>query len=183
MSKLSPYETRLDKLSTSNINIIDTQMKEHEQILNTKIDKNIDDLKAFAYSSINLTFFPQSSHNSSSLSNQTSADITKWPLLKSPDFHSHVYQFTKHISPMNLDGNTLLQLKKWRDAIFSDFQKFLSTNNIWLSYKNLDSEHYDITKIFLPPENHSEYFTGKENYEALSRALIVHLVKYTTISS
>ena len=37
-SKLSAYETRLDKMITAEINKIDTEMKEHEEILNTKID-------------------------------------------------------------------------------------------------------------------------------------------------
>ena len=40
-----------------------------------------------------------------------------------------------------------------------------------------------MTRFLLPPDNHNKYITAKENYEALSRALIVHLVKYTTISS
>ena len=45
-SKFSAYENRLDKLSTNNIKKIETEMKEHEDILNTKIDTNIDDIKS-----------------------------------------------------------------------------------------------------------------------------------------
>ena len=116
-SKFSAYETRLDKLSTANINKIDIEMKEHEDILNTKTDKNIDDLKAVAYSSINQKFSPPDSHNSRSYYNQTSDGITKSPLLKSPYFHSHDLQFTKHLSPMTLEGETLLQNQKLWDSI------------------------------------------------------------------
>ena len=77
-------------------------MKEYEEILNTKIDKNIDDIKAEPYRSIIQTFYPLNPHNSHSSTNQPSADINKWPLLKSPDFHSHASHFTKNLLPMNL---------------------------------------------------------------------------------
>ena len=86
-------------------------MKEYEEILNTKIDTNIDDIKAESSSSINQTFSPIDPHYSHYSSNQPSADINKWPLLKSPDFHSHDSHFTKNLPPMNLKGDTLLQLK------------------------------------------------------------------------
>ena len=33
---------------------------------------------------------------------QPSADLIKWPLLKSPEKPSHVSQFTKHISSLTL---------------------------------------------------------------------------------
>ena len=42
-----------DKMSISNINKFETAMKEHGEILNTKIDTKIDYLKAEAYISIN----------------------------------------------------------------------------------------------------------------------------------
>ena len=116
-SKWSAYETCLDKLRTANINNIDTAMKEYEETLNKKFDKNIDDIKAVASISINPTFFPPNSHNSNSSSNQHSADITKWTLLKSPYFHSHALKFTKYISPISLEGDTLPQLKQWWDDI------------------------------------------------------------------
>ena len=74
-------------------------MKEHEEILNKKIDTNIDYLTDETSSSINQTFYPLNSHKSLSSSNQHSADINKLPLLKSPDFHSHASQFTKNYHP------------------------------------------------------------------------------------
>ena len=46
LSKLSAYENRLDNMSFNNISIFETAMKEHEEIINTKIDTNIDDIKA-----------------------------------------------------------------------------------------------------------------------------------------
>ena len=45
-SKLSSYENRLDNISFNNISKFETEMKEHEGILNKKIDTNIDYLKA-----------------------------------------------------------------------------------------------------------------------------------------
>ena len=128
-------------------------MKEHEEILNTKFDKNIDDLKSVAYISINTTFFPPKSHNYHSSSHQPSDDITKWPLLKSPDFHSQASQFTKHLSQMTLEGYNLLHIQKWRGATRSDLFQYLSTNRIWPTYKNVVSEHFDINQFLLPPDD------------------------------
>ena len=106
-------------------------MKENEEILNTKVDKNIDGVKAVASISIYPTFSPPNSHNSCSFSNKPSADITKFTLLRSPYFQSHASHITKQLSSITLEGNTLLKLKKWWDAIWSNFYQYLSTNNIW----------------------------------------------------
>ena len=89
LSKFSAYEHRLDNMSFNNISKFETAMKEHEEILNTKIDTNIDDLKAEASSSINKILSPFNSNNYPHYYNQPSADINKLPLLKSPYFHSH----------------------------------------------------------------------------------------------
>ena len=119
MSKLPDYEIRLDKLNTANSNKIDTEIKENEEKLSTEFDKNIDDIKDATYRSTNNTLHHPNSHNSRYSSNQTSADITKCPLLKSPDFHSHASKFIKHLSHMTLDSNTIIQLQKRWDAIRS----------------------------------------------------------------
>ena len=58
LSKLSAYETRLDKPSNANINKIDTAMKKHEEKMNKFFDKDIDDIKAIASSPINLILYP-----------------------------------------------------------------------------------------------------------------------------
>ena len=42
---------------------------------------------------------------------QTSSDLNKYPLLKSPEIYSHASQFTKHLSLMTLEGDTLLQIQ------------------------------------------------------------------------
>ena len=85
-------------------------MKEHEEILITKIDTKFDDIKAEASSSINHTLPPLNSKNSHSSSNQPSDDINQWPLLKSPYFHSRASQFTKHLSHMTLEVYNILRL-------------------------------------------------------------------------
>ena len=137
-------------------------MKEHEEILNTNIETKIDDLKTEASSSINLTLSLLNSHNSHSSSNQPSADINKFPLLKSPYYRSHASKFTKHLSPMNLEGNTLIQLQKWWDEICSTFCQYMSTKNRWPPYKKLKAENCDITKFLLPSDTHSKYITARE---------------------
>ena len=44
-------------MNFNNISKFETEMKEHEEILNTKFDTNIDDLKAEASISINKNSF------------------------------------------------------------------------------------------------------------------------------
>ena len=89
-------------MSIANISKFGTEMKENEEILNTNIDTNIDEFKAGAYRSINNTLSPISSNNSPSYYNQPSDGIIKWPILKSPDFHSCASQFTKFIQISSL---------------------------------------------------------------------------------
>ena len=72
---------------------------------------------------------------------QTSADIIKWPLLKSPEKYSHASQFTKHLSFMTLESDTLIEIKKCPDVIISAFCQYLSTNKIFPKYKYLIEEH------------------------------------------
>ena len=115
-------------MSIANINKFETTMKEHEEVLNTKMDTKIDDLKAEASSSINQTFYTLNSHESNYYYNQPSDDINKCPFLKSPDFHSHASQFTKHLSPMTLECDTPIQLKKNLDAVCYALCQSLSTN-------------------------------------------------------
>ena len=51
------------------------------------------------------------SNKTSSSFEQPSHDIIKFPLLKNPDKSSHASQFTKHLSSLNLGGETILQLQ------------------------------------------------------------------------
>ena len=95
----------------------------------------------------------------------------------------HISQFTKHISSMTLASDTLLHIKKLWDAIISDFCWYVSAKNSWTSYKYLRAEHHNISYFLLPPDTHPNFPTAKENYEALSRALRIRLVKYDTITS
>ena len=84
---------------------------------------------------------------------------------------------------MTLEGDTLIQMKKWRNAICSAFCQNMSTKKISSSYKKLKSESKDITKFLFPLDTHYKYATAKGEFEAFSRALRVHIVKDTTISS
>ena len=79
--------------------------------------------------------------NSPSSYKQPSADITKWPLPKPPDFHSHASKFTKYISSMTLEGDTLLQHKNGGMSLFllSDnfCQQTISDNHTRNSKQNI----------------------------------------------
>ena len=126
----------------------------------------IDEFKAEASSSTNKTVSPLSSNNYNYSYNEPSVDIIKWPLLKSPNFHSHASQFTKHISAMTLERDTVLKIQKWLGSIrFALFQS-LSINKSCPIYKKIKVENYDINKFLLLPDTHSKYATAKENYES-----------------
>ena len=82
-------------MSIATISKFETLMKEHEkELLDTNIDMKIEKFKSEVSNSINNTFSTLNSNNSPSFYNQSSDDIIKWTLLKSPCFHSHVSQLT-----------------------------------------------------------------------------------------
>ena len=124
------------------------------------------EFKSKISSSIGMEISTLNSNKSTSSYDQNSADLIRWPLLEKPYFHSHESQFTKHLSFMNLEGDTLFQIQKWWDAIFSNFCQYLSTHKSWPAYKSLRAEHHNIYKFLLPPDTHTKYPTAKESYEA-----------------
>ena len=112
------------------------QQQNHSQIWNSKkinrrsIQEEIRKIKSEETISINTKASSLKPNKYPSSYDQPSADLIKSPLLKSPWFHYHASQFTKHISSMTLEGNTLLQLQKVWYAICYSFCQSLSTNNI-----------------------------------------------------
>ena len=156
-------------------------MKENDEILNTNIDTKIDKFKSEAPWSINKLLYPLNSNNYTPSYNQPSANIIKWLLLKSTDFRLHASQLTKHLSPMTLEGDTLLQLQKWWYTIRSALCKYLSTKNSCLTYKKIKPEQYDITKCLLPPDTHSKHVTEKgdsKHYQEHSEFILLKIPKY-----
>ena len=53
---------------------------------------------------------------------------------------------------MNLEGDTLLQIQKWRDAICSAFLQYLSANNRFMAYKYLSDDDQQLSSFVLPLE-------------------------------
>ena len=100
---------------------------ELEATTNTRIDE----LKSESVSSLGMKISTLNSNKPYSSYDQPSVDLIKWPLLKSLEKSSHASQFTKHISSMTLEGDTLLQIQKWWYAIPSSFCQYLSTNKRW----------------------------------------------------
>ena len=84
---------------------------------------------------------------------------------------------------MTLEFDALIQIQKCWDVIRYELCQSLPTNKSWPPYKKPKAENYSITSFFLPQEKHSKYTTAKENFEALSGALRLYIVKDTTISS
>ena len=83
--------------------------------LKLKIAMKPDDNKAYHVKTFNYFDIELSAITSkipSSSYEQPSDDFTKWTLLKSPYKYLHASQFTKHMSFINLEGDTLLQCQK-----------------------------------------------------------------------
>ena len=84
-------------------------------------------------------------------------------LLKSPGKYSHASQFTKQLSFMNLECNTLLQIQKWWDAIINAFCQTSPTNNSWPPFKSMRAGHHKISKFPLPPDTHPKFPQQNKN--------------------
>ena len=73
------------------------------------------------------------SNKPSSSYDQASYDLIQLILLHSPGKSSHASKFTKHVSYMTLEGDTLLQIQKWWVPSFLDssntFQQRRSVRN------------------------------------------------------
>ena len=83
---------------------------------------------------------------------------------------------------MNLEGDTLVQIQKWWDAIFSNFWQYLSKIKSCPGYKYIRAEHHNISYFLLPLDKNPKFSTSKDNYEEFSTELIIHLVKDNTIT-
>ena len=81
---------------------------EHDEYIKTKFDK----YKSEISSSVDMKILTLSYKKYTSSYDQPSSDLIKFPLLNSPDFHPHASKFIKHISFMNLEGNTLFKIQK-----------------------------------------------------------------------
>ena len=97
-------------MNITNISKSETAVKENVELINTNIDTDLYEFKNEASISINKTVSTINTNNPPSSYNQPSAYIIKWELTRSPDFHFHASQITKHLSPMTLEGDTLLQI-------------------------------------------------------------------------
>ena len=76
---------------------------------------------------------------------------------------SHEPKFTKHLSSVNLEGDTLIQIQKCYDAIISDLFQSFSTNNRWPAYKYLTAYHNELSSFILLLDTHPKFSGSKEN--------------------
>ena len=84
--------------------------------MNIKLDELKTEIKAdntTTFNSLNIKLSALTSKITSSFYDQPSVDITQWTLLKAPEKSSHASQFTKHLFPMTLKGDTLIKIPKW----------------------------------------------------------------------
>ena len=95
-SKLfSTYEKCLENIRNNKKSItkFDTERIENEEYFKMKFYG----FKSTESSPIDTGIPNLSSKKSTSSYDQPSSDLIKWPLLNSPDFHSHASKFTKHL--------------------------------------------------------------------------------------
>ena len=126
------------------------------------MNMRLNEFKPETVSSIHINRSSLSSNIFSSSYDQPSADLINCTLLKSPEKYSHASKFTKHLSFMTLEGDTVLQIQKWQDAIISTFFQYLSTNRIWPEYKYLKEEHHDISSFIIQPDTYPKFTTAKK---------------------
>ena len=113
------------------------------------MDMRLYELKCDTVISLDMKLSSLTSNKPSCSYDQPSSDLIKWSLPKSPGKHSHASQSTKHISSMTLEVDTLLQIKKWWDAVLSTLCKNLSTNNICPAYTYIKAENQNISSFLL----------------------------------
>ena len=102
----------------------ESEKSELEETIEMKPDEiKADYMKTFDYFDMKISAMIP--NKPSSPYEQPSPDLNKWPIIKSSNKYSHASQFTKHLSSMNLSGDTLLQLPKWWYAIHSSFCQYL----------------------------------------------------------
>ena len=105
--------------------------------IETKVTNNIADIQAeniknMTNLEMKLSYIGSSQYYSSY---QTHTDILKYTLRKAPEDSTHSSNLTKNLTTLTLEGNTILQLHKLRDAIRCAYFQPLSTNNFWPTYK------------------------------------------------
>ena len=120
------YDESLNKISARNkiSTNIETVKTELESKMNTKLDELKIEIKAdnttkFDPLNMKLSYFALDKPYYSC--DQPYYDLIQWPLLYSPEKSSYASKFTKHLSSITLEGDTLIQIQKSWDAIFSDF--------------------------------------------------------------
>ena len=80
-------------------------------------------------------------------------------MIKSPEKHYYASKFTKNLSFTTTEGDILIQIQKWRDAIIYTFFQYLSTDKIYPPYKSLRAENHNISKFIPPTDTHPKFST------------------------
>ena len=115
--------------------IIDASKMEIE----TNISNNISDIQSDNIKNMNTLEMKLYSitliQNSSS--DYPKTELLDWKILKTPEKSTHASQLTKHPTPLTQEGETILQLHKWRDTIICAYLKSLSTKKCCPTYKSL----------------------------------------------
>ena len=122
------FNKRLENMS--NKNRISTKYEITRAAIEYNLNMKLNEYKSKTSSSISMKLLTINPNKMFSSYDQHSADLIKCKLFKSPEKYFHASKLTKHLLFMTLEGNTLIQIEIWWDAIISDFCQYLPPNKI-----------------------------------------------------
>ena len=109
------------------------------------------------------------------------SDSDSYPLLKIYDAHAKFGSFSPLLSNIKLEGDKMLDIKKFYEEINMTLMTTLSSMTCLPEYKELTAT-FDIGAHLIPPEIHTQHSAARNAYKQFSRTLLLHLQKSTTIS-
>ena len=110
------------------------------------------------------------------------SDSNTYPLLKIYDSNTKFGTLSSLLSPIRLDGDKMLDIKKFYEKINVTLMTTLSSMFCLPQYKDLTST-FDIAIYPIPPEIHTQHIDARNAYKQFSITLLLHLQQNTTIFS
>ena len=110
---------------------------------------------------------------------QLNSDEDKYPILKNEKYN-HWSKYNGNLKDIVLEGDNLIDLKKFWNAMNTAFTSTLNANTGLEEYEDI-MESYSIKDHLVPPLGHTQRNQGLEAYKNFTRVLRDHLVKESTI--
>ena len=108
------------------------------------------------------------------------SDKSKYPILKDEKIN-HWSKFNEHLKNIKLEGDSLVQLRKFWNAVDTAYNTTLVTNQGIGRYENL-TPTYSIKDKITPPVGHTLHDYTIAVYAKISRVVHTFITKETTIT-